>query len=79
MSGIEIDERSAASPPGTRVLAEIPNEFGPGVSAEMTYYREHGAQVFDAGALNFGASSDWPLVARLLDNLWARLARPASR
>ena len=37
--GIEIDKRAAASPPGLIVLAEILNLFGPGFTAEMTYYR----------------------------------------
>ena len=36
--GIEIDATNPASPPGTQVLARIPDLFGPGRSAEMTYY-----------------------------------------
>ena len=36
--GIEVDEPSAVSPPHTHVLAEIPNELGPGKPAEMTIY-----------------------------------------
>jgi hypothetical protein len=71
--GIEIDERTAASPPGTRVLATIPDEFGPGLGADMTYYRDGHAQVFDAGVINFGASADWPVVSTLISNLWDRL------
>ena len=49
--GIEIDARSPHSPPRTQVLANIPDLFGPGYTAEMTYY-EHwsGARVFSAGA-----------------------------
>ena len=43
----------------------------------MTYYETpSGAKVFAAGALNFAASIDQPAVARLLDNVWARLSRP---
>jgi hypothetical protein len=72
--GIEIDARTVDSPPGTRVLARIPDLFGPGVSAEMTYYETHGgAKVFAAGALNFGGTSLVPVVARMLENLWQRL------
>jgi N,N-dimethylformamidase beta subunit-like, C-terminal len=74
--GIEIDARSPASPPQTRVLAAIPDLMGPGRSAEMTYYETPaGAKVFAAGALNFAASIGEPVVARLVENLWARLSR----
>jgi len=56
------------------VLATIPDIFGPGRSAEMTYYEtKRGAKVFDAGTINFGrAAASRPL----LDNLRARLSRP---
>jgi len=75
--GIEIDSRSAASPPQTRVLATIPDLMGPGRSAEMTYYETPaGAKVFAAGSLNFAASIGEPVVAQLVENLWARLSRP---
>jgi hypothetical protein len=75
--GIEIDARTAASPPDTRVLARIPDLLGAGRSAEMTYYENAaGAQVFAAGTLNFGASLGRPEVDRLLANVWARLSRP---
>jgi hypothetical protein len=75
--GIEIDARSAASPPGTRVLASIPNLMGPGRTAEMTYYETPaGAKVFAAGALNFAASIGDPAVARLVENVWTRLSQP---
>jgi hypothetical protein len=74
--GIEIDARSGASPPQTKVLASIPDLMGPGRSAEMTYYETPaGARVFAAGALNFAASIGEPVVARLVENLWARLSR----
>jgi hypothetical protein len=76
-NGIEIDARTRLSPHGTLVLARVPGVFGPGRSAEMTYYETaSGAKVFAAGTLNFGGSAMWPVVSRLLDNLWARLARP---
>jgi hypothetical protein len=75
--GIEIDARTPASPPGTRLLAAIPDLLGPGRSAEMTYYETPaGAKVFAAGSLNFAASLDLPEVARLVENVWARLSSP---
>jgi hypothetical protein len=75
--GIEIDQWTPASPPHTLVLAEAKNLFGPGRSAEMTYYQTpNGARVFSAGAINFGGSAEWPVVTRLLDNLWRRLSAP---
>ena len=75
--GIEIDARTAASPRRIQLLAHIPGLLGPGRSAEMTYYEtSSGAKVFAAGALNFAASLDRPEVARLLENVWARLSLP---
>jgi hypothetical protein len=75
--GIEIDARTSRSPRGIRCLARIPDAFGPGKSAEMTYYETAaGARVFAAGVMNFGGSALWPEVALLLDNLWARLSSP---
>jgi hypothetical protein len=75
--GIEIDARTSASPPGTQVLARIPNLLGGGRSAEMTYYETPaGAKVFAAGVINFGASLAEPAVDRLLTNVWARLTVP---
>jgi hypothetical protein len=59
------------------VLAHIPDLLAPGRSAEMTYYETAtGAKVFAAGALNFAASIDEPVVSRLVDNVWRRLSRP---
>jgi len=63
------------------VLARIPDLFGPGKSAEMTYY-EHpsGARVFSAGALNFGGQMLlWPEVTRLVENVWAHLGGTPAR
>jgi hypothetical protein len=75
--GIEVDARSAASPPQTKLLAVARDVFGPGVSAEMTYYTTpSGAKVFAAGALNFGGSAWSSTVATMLENLWSRLSRP---
>ncbi|HEY0415554.1 MAG TPA: N,N-dimethylformamidase beta subunit family domain-containing protein [Gaiellaceae bacterium] len=75
--GIEIDSTTADTPPGTTVLAQIPDLFGPGLTAQMTYYETPaGAKVFAAGALDFGGSATfWP-VKRMLDNLWSRLSQP---
>ena len=75
-SGVEIDSRTSASPPGTKVLASIPHLMGPNRTAEMTYYERGGAKVFAAGALNFAASISDPTVQLLLENVWARLSRP---
>ena len=76
--GIEIDARGPRSPANVQILAVIPNLFGKGRTAEMTYY-EHpsGAKVFSAGVLNFGGQVlVWPEASRLLENLWKRLAPP---
>lgn len=74
--GIEIDATTEHSPPETKVLAVIPNLFGLGVHAEMTYYESPaGARVFAAGAMDFGGSATfWP-VRRMLENLWQHLAQ----
>jgi hypothetical protein len=75
--GIEIDATGPSSPPGTVVLARIPDLLGPGRSAEMTYYETpEGAKVFDAGAINFAATATEQPVSRMLENLWSRLAVP---
>ena len=75
--GIEVDARAPSSPPQTRVLAVARNIFGPGTSAEMTYYTTSaGAKVFAAGVLNFGGSAWSSTVAVMLENLWATLSRP---
>jgi hypothetical protein len=75
--GIEVDARAAVSPRSAVVLAHIPNIFGRGTSAEMTFYRSaHGAQVFSAGVMNFGGSALLPAVSAMMENLWGRLARP---
>jgi hypothetical protein len=69
--GIEIDARTPVSPPDTRVLALIPNLFGVGLNAEMTYYEtQSGARVFSAGVLDFPAILLYPPGMRLLENLW---------
>jgi hypothetical protein len=75
--GIEIDRMSSASPKGVEVIAEIPDLFGPGFTAQMTYYQtEYGAKVFAAGAFTLAGQALEPGVPRVLANLWAQLARP---
>jgi hypothetical protein len=75
--GIEIDSTTPDSPPGTTVLAEIPDLFGPGLTAQMSYYETAaGAKVFAAGVLDFGGSvTTWP-IRRILENLWDRMSLP---
>ncbi|MCY7304318.1 MAG: hypothetical protein LH654_15070 [Thermoleophilia bacterium] len=75
--GIEIDATTKASPPGTIVLAEIPELYGPTFTAQMTYYETPiGAKVFAAGAIDFGGTALLPVVSRMLENLWSRLSVP---
>ena len=42
--GIEIDHTAPQSPPGTIVLAEIPDLYGPGLTAQMSYYETAAAR-----------------------------------
>ena len=78
VGGIEIDKTATDSPPGVKVLAEIPDLFGPGFTAQMTYYETRsGAKVFAAGAFTLaGQVLDDPVMSRLMQNLWTRVARP---
>jgi N,N-dimethylformamidase beta subunit-like protein len=76
--GIEVDEPTSASPPHTHVLAEIPNELGPGKPAEMTIYTRGRSTVFDAGAINFEASAHWPALSGFFSNLWSHLSGESS-
>jgi hypothetical protein len=73
--GIEVDSTSAASPRGTEVVAEIPNVFGRGITAQMTFYETpRGAKVFAAGAFYFTRLVDVrPLMSQVLQNLWHHL------
>jgi hypothetical protein len=79
MGGIEIDHTARSSPPGTTVVADIPNLMGRGYTAQMTYYQSRsGAKVFAAGAFTLGGARD-PVSCRLLQNLWLHLGPPAAR
>ena len=72
--GIEIDHTDESSPSQVQVLAEIQNLYGPGFTAQMTYYEtETGAQVFAAGAFTIAGRIDEPHVSRVVANLWRRL------
>ena len=75
--GIEIDAKAPSSPRGTMVLAQVPNLYGPGYTAEMTYYETPvGAKVFAAGTLDFGGRARYRPVKRMLSNLWDRISQP---
>ncbi len=75
--GIEIDATTSASPRGTTVVASIPNIF-PRETADMTYYTTPaGAEVFDAGTINFGGQADNPYVSTMLNNLWTHMSGTA--
>ena len=74
-AGIEIDATAPSSPRGTQILASIPNLFGPGMTANMSYYETpRGAKVFSAGAFTLAGAIRQPAVQRLVENLWVRLA-----
>jgi hypothetical protein len=72
--GVEADHVTSESPRSTRVVAEIPNLYGPGMTAQMTYYERAGAKVFAAGAFTLAGGVPQPKVRQLVDNLWKRLA-----
>jgi hypothetical protein len=72
--GIEADHVTSASPRSTRVVAEIPNLYGPGMTAQMTYYEKGGAKVFAAGAFTLAGGVRQPKVEQLMENLWKRMA-----
>ena len=73
--GIEADATTPSSPRGTQVIAAIPNIFGDGRDAEMSYYElPNGAKVFAAGAFTLAGKVWMPGVEQVLENLWRRLA-----
>lgn len=75
--GIEIDKIASESPRRIQVLAAIPDLFGPGLTAQMTYYEEPcDAQVFAAGAFRLVTLPLQPEITRLLENLWNHMAPP---
>jgi hypothetical protein len=77
--GIEADSTCSASPPRTQVIAEIPNVFGSGQTAQMTYYQTAtGAKVFAAGAFSLACSVWQPPVRQMIANLITALSQPTS-
>ena len=75
--GIEIDARTADSPPRTKVLANLPNIFGPGKTGEMVYHETPaGAKVFANGAMTMAGGALVPPMRQLVANLWAHLSEP---
>jgi hypothetical protein len=75
LAGIEVDERSAASPPGTIIVASIPHAIGRH-RADMTYYERGDAKVFAAGAFTLAGEATWGPIVPLLNNLWNHMALP---
>lgn len=74
--GIEIDAIGPSSPRNVKLVARIPNVFGPGRHADMTIYRTRSrGMVFAAGSFTMAGSSDCPDISRMLENLWAALTR----
>jgi hypothetical protein len=73
--GIEIDATTPSSPRNLEVLAQIPNLYGPGFTAQMTYYEtKAGARVFAAGAFTLAGSVWDPDVEPLVQAVWDRLS-----
>jgi N,N-dimethylformamidase beta subunit-like, C-terminal len=73
-AGIEIDKTATASPKNVQILADIPNLFGPGFTAQMTYYETRGgARVFAAGAFTLAGSIGEPDVRAVVENVWQHL------
>ena len=74
--GIEADDVTSASPKGVRVIADIPNLYGDGRNADMTYYQTAaGAKVFAAGAFTIAGAVWQGDVRPVVSNLWTRLSR----
>ena len=74
--GIEIDARASSSPSGTTVVAQVPNLYGPGFTAQMTYYETAvGARVFAAGAFSLASGARTKVGRRLLENLFAHMVQ----
>ena len=72
--GIEIDSTTKHTPPGTLIVAVIPNIFGKGINADMTYYETAAdARVFNAGTLDFSGSVMFEPMRTMLANLWAHM------
>lgn len=69
--GIEIDATAPSSPRNVHVLAQIPNLYGPGFTAQMSYYETAaGAKVFAAGAFTLAGSVWEPEIEPVVEQLW---------
>jgi hypothetical protein len=78
--GIEADDVAPSSPRGTQIVAAIPDLFGTGHDADMTYYETAGgAKVFAAGAFTIAGAVWWENVHQLVENLWRRLGDDGNR
>jgi hypothetical protein len=74
--GIEADDVTSDSPKNVRVIAAIPNLYGDGRNADMTYYdTPAGAKVFAAGAFSIAGSVWQGHVRELVSNLWNWMAK----
>jgi hypothetical protein len=74
--GIEADDVTTDSPKNVIVVAAIPNLYGDGRNADMTYYETPtGAKVFAAGAFTIAGAVWQGHVRELVSNLWERLAK----
>jgi hypothetical protein len=74
--GIEADDVTSDSPKNVRVIAAIPNLYGDGRNADMTYYdTPAGAKVFAAGAFTLAGSVWQGHVEQLVTNLWTWMAK----
>jgi hypothetical protein len=74
--GIEADDVTSDSPKNLKVVAAIPNLYGDGRDADMTYYEtSSGAKVFAAGAFTIAGSVWQGHVEQLMTNLWDRLEK----
>jgi hypothetical protein len=74
--GIEADDVTSDSPKNVIVVAAIPNLYGDGRDADMTYYETYaGAKVFAAGAFTLAGSVWQGHVRELVSNLWERLSK----
>jgi hypothetical protein len=74
-AGIEIDKTTPSSPRQLRILAEVPNLLGPGLSGQMTYYETPaGARVFAAGAFTVAGAVWSGDIEPLMANLWRHMA-----
>ena len=73
--GIELDATAPSSPTGVRILAQIPNLYGPGFTGRTTYYdTPAGAKVFAAGAFTL-AGSVWEAdVEPVVERLWTEMS-----